>query len=442
MRLQFPEDFLWGSATASYQVEGAIDEDGRKPSIWDTFCSVEGNISHGDSGDVAADQYHRYQEDIILMKEVGLTAYRFSLAWPRILPDGVGEANPVAIDHYRHLMESLKNEGIEVVATLYHWDLPQALEDRGGWRNRDTVHAFEEYAAICFKSFGDLVDKWITINEPWCIAYLGHLIGEHAPGHHSLEDTVRVIHHINLAHGKAVSAHRSIIGQSNIGISWNLFVHRNATKDNRDIEAAKKALVYENKVFTDPVLHGKYPDELKNEPLWRFPIKEGDLEEINQKIDFIGINYYNETVVRASVENPKGYIPVPQWQETTSQDWPVTPNALLRVLSWITKEADNIPLYITENGCACDDYIDKDGRVHDRFRINYLSRHLMICNEAINMGLPLKGYFVWSFIDNFEWAWGYEKRFGIVYCNYKNQTRIIKDSGYFLRDTIAGYCEI
>lgn len=442
MRISFPADFLWGSATASYQVEGATEEDGRKPSIWDTFCASEGTITNNDNGSIAADQYHRYEEDIAIMRELGLHAYRFSLAWPRILPDGTGEVNSLAIKHYRDLMKALKDAQIEVVATLYHWDLPQALEDTGGWRNRETVVAFERYARICFQEFGDLVDRWITINEPWCIAYLGHLTGEHAPGHKSLDETVRVIHHVNLAHGKAVKAYREIVGKSSIGISWNLFVHRNATSSVENREAAKRALIYESRVFTDPVLHGYYPEELKNDPQWNFPIEPGDLDVIQAPIDFIGINYYNETVVVADAEEPRGYRAVPQWQETTSQNWPVTPEALLRVLRWITKESGSLPLYISENGCAVDDSIDSDKRVHDRFRIEFLYRHFAACRRAIDESIPLKGFFVWSFIDNFEWAWGYEKRFGIVYCDYETQTRIIKDSGYFLRDTIADYCEI
>jgi beta-glucosidase len=441
MKISFPADFLWGSATASYQVEGAVDVDGRKPSIWDTFCAVEGNVTNMDDGSIAADQYHRYEEDIAIMQELGLQAYRFSLAWPRIIPEGRGAANPLGIAHYRNVMKAIKQAGMEVVATLYHWDLPQSLEDAGGWRNRETVHAFEAYARTCFTEFGDLVDRWITINEPWCVAYLGHLIGEHAPGHTNLEETVRVIHHVNLAHGKAVHACREILKEKPIGIAWNLFVHRNALARSEDLLAAQRALLYESRVFTDPVLHGVYPAELKNTPGWTFPIEPGDMEYIHAPIDFIGINYYNETVVTADPDSPRGYRAVPQWQETTSQNWPVTPVALLRVLRWITSESNGLPLYITENGCAAADTIDTDGRVHDRFRIAYLRSHFAVCREAIDEGIPLKGFFVWSFIDNFEWAWGYEKRFGIVYCDYENQRRIIKDSGYFLRDTIADYCE-
>ena len=440
MRIEFPQDFLWGAATASYQVEGAVEEGGRTPSIWDTFCNKEGTIANGDDGSVASDQYHRYPQDISIMHELGIQAYRFSLSWPRIIPAGVGEVNDEAIVHYRNLMEALQEKGIKVVATLYHWDLPQTLEDAGGWRNRGTVHAFADYASVCFSKFGDLVDMWITINEPWCIAYLGHLTGEHAPGHTDWEETLRVVHHVNLAHGKAVQAYRTLIDKNAIGISWNLFIHRNATRRKEDIEAMDRAISIETRVFTDPVLHGTYPKELVEDERWNFPIVEGDMEIISQPIDFIGINYYNETVVTASDKDWRGYGKVPQWQETTSQQWPVTPEALMRLLSWINDESHGLPLYITENGCASDDIVEND-RVHDHFRIQYLARHLEICEKAIRRQLPLKGYFVWSLIDNFEWAWGYGKRFGIIYCEYGTQKRIIKDSGYFLRDVISGYAE-
>ena len=441
MKIEFPKDFLWGSATASYQVEGAVAEDGRKDSIWDTFCAVEGNILDNHDGSIAADQYHRYRQDIGIMRKLGLQAYRFSLAWPRILPSGEGLVNESGIAYYRALMSELRNVGIKVVATLYHWDLPQVLEEKGGWRSRDTAFAFEQYAKVCYEHFDDLVDQWITVNEPWCIAYLGHMTGEHAPGRKSHDETIRVIHHINLAHGLAVRALRRMGSNTPIGPSWNLFVHRNATNREEDIEAAKKSLVYETRVFTDPVLHGHYPKELENDPLWTFSIQEGDLELIRQEIDFIGINYYQETVVEASVTAGRGYAQVPTWQSTTSQDWAINPDGLYRILRWIANEAPQIPLYITENGCAFDDKVSSDGRVHDADRIRYIIRHLEVCKKALDAGVPLKGFFYWSFIDNFEWAWGYGKRFGIIYCDYTTQTRIIKDSGYFLRDVIANYFE-
>ncbi|MDX9939002.1 MAG: GH1 family beta-glucosidase [Sphaerochaetaceae bacterium] len=437
MKLEFPEDFLWGSATASYQVEGATDEGGRKPSIWDVFCSEENRVANGDTGEIAADQYHRYAEDIVIMRELGLQAYRFSIAWPRIIPEGVGEVNEEGVTYYRNLMLALRKAGIKVVATLYHWDLPYSLELRGGWRSRDTVEAFRTYARVCVERFNDLVDQWITINEPWCISYLSHLIGEHAPGHQSLEETVKVIHHINLAHGMALAECRTQEIRKPVGISWNLFVPRNATRRSEDMEAARKSLIRESRVFTDPVLHGTYPSELG----WQFPIEPGDMDIISQPMDFIGVNYYQETVLAADMQQESGYRVVPTWQPTTSQNWAINQYGLYRVLEWIAKEAPGIPLYITENGCASDDVIDPDGRVHDRDRIEYLIKHLEVAKQAIDDGIPLKGYYQWSFIDNFEWAWGYEKRFGIVYCDYKSLQRIIKDSGYFMRDIISGFCE-
>ena len=442
MHITFPESFLWGTATASYQVEGAVTKEGRKRSIWDDFCEVPGAIAHGDDGSVAADQYHRYPEDIAIMEELGIQSYRFSLAWPRIIPDGIGEVNTQAIEHYRRVMHALHHSGINVTVTLYHWDLPSALERTGGWRNRQTVEAFSTYAETCFHAFGDLVDAWITINEPWCIAYLGHATGEHAPGHRNPLEVAQVVHHVNLAHGMAVSAYRRINNKDAIGIAWNVFKHRSASRKREDILAAEKALMYETRIFTDPVLHGSYPKALPNTAEWQFPIVGDDMEIIQQPIDFIGVNYYHETVVKASASDPRGYETVQQWEERTSQNWPINPRGLLRILRWIDNESHHLPLYITENGCAVDDVISEDQRVHDHKRIEYLSRHMSVCAEALEEGIPLKGFYVWSFIDNFEWAWGYEKRFGIVYCNYKNQQRIIKDSGYFLRDTIAGYCEI
>lgn len=439
--LLFPEDFVWGAATASYQVEGAIAEDGRLPSIWDSFCTKSGAIANGHNGEVSADQYHQYPGDVKLMESIGLQAYRFSIAWTRVIPDGKGSVNPAGIAYYRNLLLMLRAADIKAMVTLYHWDLPQALEDTGGWRNRETAYAFQRYAAVCFDAFGDLVDQWITINEPWCIAYLGHLQGEHAPGHSSMAETVRVIHHVNLAHGLAVEEFKKRALSAQIGIAWNIFVHRGATKKPGDAMAARKALLYETRIFTDPVLHGSYPKELEGDDEWRFPILQGDMRLMSLPLDFIGVNYYYETVVQASERHPRGYEPVPAWQPMTAQRWPVNPGGLSRVLQWIASEAPGVPLAITENGCASEDRIERDGRVHDGERIAYIYRHLAECSHAIAVGIPLKAYYIWSFIDNFEWAWGYDKRFGIVYCDYETQERHLKDSAYFYRDVIAGYCE-
>jgi beta-glucosidase len=385
------------------------------------------------------DQYHRYGEDIEIMKKMGVQAYRFSISWSRIIPNGVGEINMLGVKYYKDLIAALKEAGIKPVITLYHWDLPQSLEDKGGWRSRETALAFQKYAEVCFEHFGKDVFQWITINEPWCVAYLGHFKGNHAPGHTSLKETILVIHHINLAHGLAVQSYRKMNLNSAIGITWNLILDRNATKSEKDLLAMHYSHAMESRVFTDPVLHGRYPKIITDVFKWEFPIEAGDMEIISLPLDFIGVNYYNEHAVTYDEDNPKKFAVVPHWEAETDMGWPIVPGGLKRLLDWIHIESAGIPLYITENGCAVIDTITEDGRVHDGERINYLLQHLTVCSEAIEAGIPLKGYFAWSLIDNFEWAWGYSKRFGLVYCDVADQKRIMKDSAYFMRDVIAGY---
>ncbi|MHC1693485.1 MAG: GH1 family beta-glucosidase [Sphaerochaetaceae bacterium] len=441
-KLCFPDNFVWGSATASYQVEGAAQEGGRRPSIWDTFSAIEGAVADGDDGSVAADQYHRYAQDIQLMKKIGLHAYRFSISWSRIIPDGDGEVNSLGIDYYQRLIHALKEADIKPVATLYHWDLPQSLEDKGGWRVRETAYAFKRYAQVCFEAFGKDVEQWITINEPWCIAYLGHLYGEHAPGHKSMAETIQVIHTVNLAHGLAVESFRNICPQGEIGIAWNPILYRPATRTPLDMKAAQIASCIGIRVFTDPVLHGTYPDMVNTEFGWKLPIEPGDLDIIRAPLDFIGVNYYNEEAVEYDSAKMFHFAVVPHWQNETVQHWPIVPGGLDRVIRWINKESGGrLPIYITENGCSANDAVDKKGRIHDIERIGFLFEHFKVCSALIEDGIPLRGYFVWSFIDNFEWAWGYTKRFGIVYCDYATQRRILKDSAYFMRDVITGYTE-
>lgn len=439
----FSKEFLWGSATASYQVEGATTEGGRKPCIWDTFAKIPGKIWEGSDGSVADDHYHRYREDIELMKHLGFTAYRFSLAWPRIIPDGVGTVNQEGIAYYREVLSSLKEAGISSMVTLYHWDLPQSLENTGGWTNRETAYAFLAYAQACFAHFGDLVDRWITLNEPYCSAYLGYLYGVHAPGRTSLSDATNAVHHLNLAHGLAVKAFRESGLNSEIGITWNLSTPRPATDSKADREAAVFATAFESEVFVHPVFGKGYPPSVIDRLGLAYPVESGDMELISQPIDFVGVNYYKEAPVARDESVPLGYSEQPSWQPTTGMGWPVVPEGLLRLLRWIARESGGIDLYITENGCAYDDRIAFDGkgtaRVHDYERIDYLARHLEVCARAIEGGINLKGYFVWSFLDNFEWAHGYSKRFGIVFVDYATQQRIPKDSAYFLRDMIAGY---
>jgi beta-glucosidase len=440
-RLEFPTDFLWGVATASYQVEGAADSGGRKPSIWDTFCATEGKVINGDNGLVSVDQYHRYLEDIALMKSLGIQAYRLSFSWSRIIPDGIGAVNEEGLAYYKRLINALKEANIKPMVTLYHWDLPQTLEDRGGWRNRETAYAFQKFAGICFDEFGKDIDSWITINEPWCIAYLGHLTGEHAPGHTSLEETLKVIHHVNLAHGLAVGIYREKKLKGQIGITWNLIRNRPASNDPQNVFASRLALATESEIFTEPVLKGSYPDLVIKTLGWSFPIEENDMAIISVPIDFIGINYYNENAVEYNEHELKKFSIVPHWQQETAMGWPIVPGGLSRVLRWIHQEAKELPIYITENGCAVVDVLTKNDRVHDFDRIKYFFEHFEQCKILIDEGIPLKGFLAWSFVDNFEWSWGYEKRFGIVYCDVKNQKRIPKDSAYFIRDVIAGYAE-
>lgn len=439
-KIEFNKDFLWGCATASYQVEGAIDEDGRKPSIWDTFCSKEGAILQGDDGRIAADQYHRYKEDVQLMSDLNFQAYRFSIAWPRIIPDGRGAVNQKGLQYYINLSKELHSKGLKVVATLYHWDLPQALQDEGGWAVRSTAYAFAAYAKVCFEELGPYVDQWITLNEPFCSAYLGYLFGEHAPGIKDPEQAIKAVHHLNLAHGLAVSEYSKLGLEAPIGTVLNPSLPRPASRKADDEKAASYARAIFTDVFLLPLMGKGYPQEITEDMHINFPIQTGDMEIIGQPIDFIGINYYMERAVVLDESSPFLHREVPSWQRTTNQDWPIVPHGLLRILKYFNQVTGGLSLYITENGCANDDDV-VDGRVHDHFRCDYINEHLRACKMALDEGVNLKGYFVWSLLDNFEWAWGYSRRFGIVYVDYETQQRIPKDSAYMMRDIIAGYCE-
>ncbi|WP_304224300.1 GH1 family beta-glucosidase [Gracilinema caldarium] len=444
-KFDFPEDFIWGTATASFQVEGAAYEDGRGESIWDRFCRMPGKVFAGDNGDVACDQYHRYPEDIKLMKEAGIQAYRFSIAWPRIYPEGTGQVNPKGLAYYRALATALRDAGIEPVATLYHWDLPQALQERGGWESREIAFAFEQYAKTCFAELGDLIHTWITLNEPWCSAYLGYAMGHHAPGLTDINAAVRAVHHLNLAHGLAVRAFRASGKKGRIGITWNIMIPRPATRQEQDVRAAEYCIDRDTRMFTGPVCGHGYPRAFLASMGLSVPEEPGDMEIISQKIDFAGLNYYSESAVAWDVSKEDHVRWVPTWQEKTDMGWPIVPQGFKRYLRWLTAETGGIPIYVTENGCAQKDevVIDETGlqRVHDTGRIAYLRSHFLAMKEALDEGIPLKGYFLWSLLDNFEWAHGYSKRFGIIYMNYETLQRIPKDSYYYYRDVIAGYGE-
>ena len=460
---QFPDDFTWGTATASYQVEGAVAEEGRTPSIWDTFSHTPGKTAHGHTGDIACDQYHRFREDVALMRDLGLDAYRFSLSWSRLFPRGGETLNQRGYEYYTQLIEELLSAGIEPVVTLYHWDLPQELEDAGGWPARSTVDKFVRYAERCFELFPQ-VNRWITFNEPFCSSILGYQEGVHAPGHSNRSAAYAAIHHLLLAHGKTVQAFRaahnaphnaphngSPVGTQtgahtgdpegrHIGITLNLYTPRPATRRSEDIAAADRAADQQTWMFLNPLLGRNYPQRhLDAYPEVVMPIEEGDMETITAPIDFLGLNYYWEDAVAADSEHPEGFRHVRQYQNRTTMDWPITPEGFYRHIHRIVAETGDLPLYITENGAAFHDRLSTDGTTcSDPSRIEYLRSHLNVLSRVIEEGIPLKGYFLWSFIDNFEWARGFEKRFGIVYCDYVNQRRVPKDSFYFYRDVIAG----
>ena len=445
-RPDLPEDFIIGTATASYQVEGAGNEDGRTPCIWDDFAKVPGAVYKAQDGSVAADQYHRYKEDIKLMSELGFGYYRFSVSWSRVLPHGGTEVNPKGIEYYRNLCRELHAHGMKACCTVYHWDMPSEIQAEGGWAERSTAYKLAYLAKVLFRELGDLVDMWITTNEAMCVTFLGYLTGIHAPGIQNLNQFIRSVHHMNLAHGLIVQEYRKTGLKAPIGVTHNLEYPRPATRSAKDRLACEHHTALRSGLFIEPMFRRTYPAYCTKELEWEFPIENGDMELISQPIDYLGINYYSEHVLRWSDTAPFGLEMAPRWEERTSGiGWQITPHGLLRLLKWAQDYAGGkLPIYITENGAACDDVLEKDPvtgeeRVHDSQRIRYLSEHLQMCAEAIRQGVNLKGYFCWSFIDNYEWSHGYSKRFGIVYCDYETQRRIPKDSAYFLRDVMTGY---
>ena len=428
----FPEGFVWGVATASYQIEGAWDEDGRGETIWDRYCSIPGNILDGDDGKTACDHYHRYKEDVALMKQMGIRAYRFSIAWSRILPKGYGEVNQKGLDFYSCLIDELLDAGIEPYITLYHWDLPQALQDMGGWTNPDMPRYFMEYARIVMDAFHDRVKKWITLNEPYCAAFLGNYEGRQAPGLRDFSAAVQVSYHLYVGHGLAVEYFRKQGYEGEIGITLNLMGRLPLTDSEEDRAAAVRADGYLNRWFAEPIVFGRYPEdmvELYRSKGVRLPeFKEEHMKLIGQKLDFIGLNYYNDFYVKADehvwplgfkIENPK-HIPV------NDRNWPVTEQGFTNMLLRMKNEYGIETIYITENGTSSHDVVSMEGRVEDGPRKDYLHRHLLALWEAVSQGVNVKGYFQY---DNFEWSFGYESRFGIVFVDFHTQERIIKESG-------------
>jgi len=429
----FPDGFRWGAATASYQIEGAATAAGRGPSIWDTFARTPDRVYAGHTGDVACDHYHRYREDVAIMRDLGIGTYRFSVAWPRVKPDGTGPTNPHGLDFYDRLTDALLAAGIEPMVTLYHWDLPQGLEDRGGWANRETAHHFAGYARSVHKRLGDRVRLWTTLNEPWCSAFLGYGNGVHAPGKQDRTASLRAAHHLLLAHGLAAQELRSA-GAETISITLNLAPVVPADVSERERDAADRVDAILNRLFLEPVLRGTYELYARN----LFPaglVEDGDEQIIGQPIDLLGINYYNPCLVAArpgAPENPvypgsEGVDFRPAPGKTTAMGWPIEPWGLTELLMRLHRDYPGTPLIITENGAAFDD-VHIAGSVADQDRIAFLEGHLQACHDAISRGVDLRGYLVWSLLDNFEWAEGYRKRFGIVHVDFDTQARTLKDS--------------
>jgi beta-glucosidase len=448
--LPFPQGFTWGAATAAYQIEGAVRADGRGPSVWDTFSHLPGNVRGGDTGDIASDSYHRYREDVALMASLGLRAYRFSVPWPRVQPDGRGAVNQRGLDHYRALIDELSAHDIAPAVTLYHWDLPQALQDSGGWAARDTAQRFAEYAAIVAAALGDRVTRWITVNEPQVVASHGYRTGEHAPGVRDAAAAAAATHHLLLGHGLAAQAVRVAAPGVPVGITFDM--HPVQVQDGSDlVEQAREITDASlNGLFLDPVLQGSYPGAARPD-LVPPPhlIAAGDMETISQPLDFLGVNYYSCIYLRAgdpadlrrgeelSRAGAPGVVEYrPAGLPRTAMGWLVDPEGLYDVLMRLSKDAPGLPLFVTENGCAAEDYVNPDGEVNDVERVSYLHRHLDAAARAIRDGASLAGYFVWSLLDNFEWARGYQKRFGIVFVDFGTQRRVPKASARFYSEVI------
>jgi beta-glucosidase len=449
--LLFPPGFAWGTATASYQIEGAVAEDGRTPSIWDTFAHTPGRVLGGDTGDVADDHYHRFPQDVALMASLGVTHYRFSLAWPRLQPDGRGGVNQAGLDWYRRLLDELQANDIEPWVTLYHWDLPQTLEVAGGWPARDTALRFAEYATLVHDRLRDRVRFWTTLNEPWCSAFLGYGSGVHAPGRREPAGALAAAHHLLLGHGLATEAMRSADPGASYGLTTILSPVTPATDSPADVDAARRIDAVQNRIFLDPLLRGRYPDDLRADVAAVSDlgfVRDGDEAAIGVPIDVLGLNYYSRTVVRAGTEGDGPDDGDPAWVgstdvrrvaqglPTTEMGWEIDPTGLYDALTRVPREYGPVPLYVTENGAAFADEVAPDGSVPDPERVDYLDGHLREALRAVRDGVDLRGYFVWSLLDNFEWALGYSKRFGIVHVDYETLERTPKTSARWYADVI------
>lgn len=454
----FPSDFMWGAATASYQIEGAWDEDGKGESIWDRFSHNPGNVYGGHTGDIACDHYHRIDEDVRLMQELGITAYSFSIAWTRIFPDGLADYNPASgapprpnaagIRFYQELCRKLREAGITPVATLYHWDLPQALQDKGGWANREIVDRFAIYARTVMEALHEFVPMWVTHTEPWVVSWVGHWQGRHAPGIRDASTAVRVSHHLLLAHGRAVEELAKVDPQARIGIKLNTGMTYPATDSPEDRAAAHRHYGWYTRWFLEPLVRGTYPQDMvdwfTSQGVVMPTITREDLAVIANGIDFLGHSYYFPHTVAhdPDVQWPLACRELPMSEHITEMGWPIWPQGLYDNMRRVTRDYGPLPLYITENGAAFRDIPNESGAVHDPHRIEFLRRHLAAARRAMDDGVDLRGYFHWSLLDNFEWAFGYSKRFGLVYVDYESQRRTPKDSYAWYRRVIRGEVDV
>ncbi|WP_405095941.1 GH1 family beta-glucosidase [Micromonospora sp. NBC_01412] len=443
-----PASFRWGVATSSYQIEGAVAEDGRTPSIWDTFCRVPGAVAGGDTGDVACDHYHRMPQDVALIADLGVDTYRFSTAWPRVQPGGRGPANPAGLAFYDRLVDELLGRGIDPWVTLYHWDLPQELEDAGGWPARDTAYRFADYAMLVFDALGDRVRTWTTLNEPWCSAMLGYAYGEHAPGRRDLGDAIAAAHHLLLGHGLATRRIRAAAtAPVEVGITLNLATAEPATDSAADRDAARASDGLGARLYLDPLVHGRYPDDVLADLAAdgvTVPVRDDDLAVIAAPLDVLGVNYYFGQVFsgvdadgrdRDADGRPVRRV-IPRGRPRTAMGWEIVPECFTDLLLRISRDYPGLPMVITENGAAFDDHPDARGFVADGDRVGYLAEHLRAVARARRAGADVRGYFAWSLLDNFEWAYGYDKRFGIVRVDYDTQERVPKRSALWFRDTV------
>jgi beta-glucosidase len=434
----FPEGFALGTATAAYQIEGGVRSDGRGESIWDRFSHTPGKIERGETGDVASDHYYRWAEDVGLMADLKLNAYRFSVAWPRILPQGSGTVNPAGLDFYDRLVDALLDRGIEPFVTLYHWDLPQALQDAGGWPERFVVDLFADYAAVVVRRLGDRVRQWITLNEPWVFSFVGYWEGRHAPGLMDLSAALQAAHHSLLAHGKAADVIRANSRtEPQVGIALNLNHVEPVSDRPADRDAARRFDGYVNRWFLDPLFRGRYPEDMLD--FWgdRAPdIQPDDLADLPQRLDFLGINNYTRSVIGEGPGLPAQVKVYPPRGKVTEMGWEVYPDALYEVLSRVNRDYGPRSIYVTENGVAFPDVLPPSGVVDDPERIEYLHDYLFAAQRAVEEGVPLHGYFVWTLMDNFEWAHGFSKRFGLIYVDYPTQARFVKGSGHWYRQMI------